>query len=334
MKKMIPANPKSMIHILVLTTLIFLSAISNAQQNWAIAIHGGAGVMSRERMSPERQQEYTRHLDRALAIGDSILRAGGSATDAVVLVVAYLEDCPLFNAGKGAVFTSQGTIELDASIMEGKSRNAGAIAGVTDIRNPIKAVRLVMDKSEHVMLSGKGASAFAREQGLDMVKNRYFFTDERYESLKQLQKRERQRSQQDKHGTVGCVALDLQGNLCAGTSTGGMMNKKYGRIGDSPVIGAGTWADNQTCAVSCTGHGEYFIRLTVARDVAAHMEYKGMDLAGAGNAVLDKLTAMGGTGGFIAIDRNGNIAMPFNTSGMFRGFSRSDGDKEIAIFAE
>ncbi len=313
---------------------LMLFNMASAQNPYALAIHGGAGVMSRERMSPERQQEYIFHLDRALMTGDSILRAGGSSTDAVVHVLSYLEDCPLFNAGKGAVFTQKGTIELDASIMEGQTLNAGAIAGVTDIRNPIKAARQVMEKSEHVMLSGKGASAFAKDQDMEMVKNRYFFTKERYESLQQLRKKERQRNHSDNHGTVGCVALDQQGNLCAGTSTGGMMNKKYGRIGDSPVIGAGTWADNSTCAVSCTGHGEYFIRLTIARDVAAMMEYRNMELKEAGNKVLNKLTQMGGTGGFIAIDAKGNITMPFNTSGMFRGYQKSNGEKEIAIFAE
>jgi L-asparaginase / beta-aspartyl-peptidase len=313
---------------------LMLFNMASAQNPYALAIHGGAGVMLRERMSPERQQEYTFHLDRALITGDSILRAGGSSADAVVHVLSYLEDCPLFNAGKGAVFTHKGTIELDASIMEGQTLNAGAIAGVTDIRNPIKAARQVMEKSEHVMLSGKGASEFAKEHKIEMVKNRYFFTKERYESLQQLRKNQRQRNRSDNYGTVGCVALDQQGNLCAGTSTGGMMNKKYGRIGDSPVIGAGTWADNSTCAVSCTGHGEYFIRLTIARDVAAMMEYRRMELKEAGNKVLDKLTQMGGTGGFIAIDAKGNITMPFNTSGMYRGYQKSNGEKEIAIFAE
>jgi beta-aspartyl-peptidase (threonine type) len=310
------------ISIFLLITASISSIGLSAQNPYALAIHGGAGVMSRDRMSAERQQEYTYHLDKALNIGDSILKNGGSAADAVVEVVSYLEDCPLFNAGKGAVFTHQGTVELDASIMDGSSLNAGAIAGVNDIKNPIKAVRLVMDKSVHVMLSGKGASVFAKEQGLEMVKNSYFFTKERHESLKRLQKQERKRNMNDNHGTVGCVALDQMGNLCAGTSTGGMMNKKYGRIGDSPIIGAGTWADNRSCAVSSTGHGEYFIRLTVARDVASHMEYKNMDIHQAGNTVLEKLTQMGGTGGFIAIDAKGNIAMPFNTTGMFRGFSK------------
>jgi beta-aspartyl-peptidase (threonine type) len=321
------------ISIFILITASIFSIGLSAQNPYALAIHGGAGVMSRADMGAERQHEYTYHLDKALTIGDSILRNGGSSTDAVVRVVSYLEDCPLFNAGKGAVFTHRGTVELDASIMDGATLNAGAIAGVTNIKNPIKAVRLVMDKSEHVMLSGKGASAFARKQGLKMVKNRYFFTKERYESLKRLQKQDRVRNQNDNHGTVGCVALDQQGNLCAGTSTGGMMKKKYGRIGDSPIIGAGTWADNRTCAVSSTGHGEYFIRLTVARDVASLMEYKNMDISQAGNTVLEKLTKIGGTGGFIAIDTNGNISMPFNTSGMFRGYAKSTGEKEIAIFA-
>jgi len=318
------------------TALFFLLFfnMASAQNPYALAIHGGAGVMSRERMSQERKQEYTFHLDRALTTGDSVLKAGGTSTDAVVHVLSYLEDCPLFNAGKGAVFTHKGTIELDASIMEGHTLKAGAIAGVTGIKNPIKAVRQVMEKSEHVMLSGKGASSFAKDQRLEMVKNRYFFTKERYKSLQELRKKQRQRNTADNHGTVGCVAVDQQGNLCAGTSTGGMMNKKYGRIGDSPIIGAGTWADNSTCAVSCTGHGEYFIRLTIARDVAAMMEYQNLGLKEAGNKVLDKLTQMGGTGGFIAIDAKGNIIMPFNTPGMFRGYQKSNGEKEIAIFAE
>lgn len=319
--------------MLFLLILTFIPLNIFAQKPYAIAIHGGAGVMSRERMSQERQQEYLFHLDKALEIGEKILKEGRSSTDAVVLVVSYLEDCPLFNAGKGAVFTHKGNIELDASIMEGKTRNAGAIAGVTNIKNPIKAVKLIMDKSEHVMLSGHGASEFAREQGLEMVRNSYFFTKERHQSLKRLRKQQRQKLKSEKYGTVGCVALDKEGNLCAGTSTGGMMNKRYGRIGDSPIIGAGTWADNNTCAISCTGHGEYFIRLTVARDVASMMEYQGKSLREASHEVLEKLTEMGGTGGFIALDKNGMIEMPFNTSGMFRGYIKSSGDKEIAIFA-
>ena len=309
------------------------SSAAFAGQRYALAIHGGAGVMSKERMTPERQQMYLHHLDRALAIGDSLLSRGESSESAVVAVVSYLEDCPLFNAGRGAVFSYNGKAELDASIMEGKTLKAGALTGVTDIKNPITAVRHIMNHSEHVMLSGKGASAYARKQGIETVSNRYFHTKDRYESLQQLKRKERQRSPSDNAGTVGCVALDQEGNLCAGTSTGGMTGKRYGRIGDSPVIGAGTWADNNTCAVSCTGHGEYFIRLTVARDVASHMEYRNLDLEQAGRIVLDKLTRIGGTGGFIAIDHQGNITLPFNTPGMFRGYRKSTGEKEIAIFA-
>lgn len=310
------------------------SSVPVIKPMYALVIHGGAGVMDKDKMSAERQQEYLKHLDRALATGDSILRTGGTATDAVVSVVSYLENCPLFNAGKGAVFTHKGRNELDVSIMDGATLKAGALAGVTRIKNPIKAARLVMERSAHVMISGKGTTQFAREQQLELVRNRYFKTRERYQSFKQLRKELRKSTVADKHGTVGCVALDQHGNLVAGTSTGGMTNKKYGRIGDTPVIGAGTWADNRTCAVSCTGHGEYFIRQTIARDVAAHMEYLGMNLNQAGARVIEKLTGTGGTGGFIALDAKGNITMPFNTSGMFRGYLKSTGEKEIAIFGD
>lgn len=326
--------PKIVLLIFVLYLLGYPGSGQNIPGKYALAIHGGAGVMSRERMSEDMQKRYIDKLDKALRIGDSVLKTGGTSREAVVSVITYLEDCPLFNAGKGAVLTSEGRTELDASIMDGETRNAGAIAGVTDIKNPIQAALKVMEESEHVMLSGDGASEFARSKGLTMVKNSYFKTRERLDSFQNLKKREKEQARIDKHGTVGCVALDSDGNICAGTSTGGMMNKKFGRIGDSPIIGAGTWADNQTCAVSCTGHGEYFIRLTVARDIAAHMEYKNQILRDAGNAVLEKLTLAGGTGGFIAIDKSGNIIMPFNTSGMFRGYVKSDGEKEIAIFRE
>jgi len=284
-------------------------------------------------MPAEKQKEYLFHLNKALMLGDSVLRHGGTSTDAVVSTVAYLEDCPLFNAGKGAVFSWEGKNELDASFMDGPTLKAGAVTGVQTVKNPIKAAVAVMNHSEHVFLSGKGAEKFARQQGLDIVPNRYFHTENRYESLKKLKERERARNQNDNHGTVGCVALDSYGNLCAGTSTGGMTGKRYGRIGDAPVIGAGTYADNKSCAVSCTGHGEYFIRLGIARDVALQMEYLGIPLEKAASNVMEKLTALGGTGGFIALDRSGNITMPFNTSGMFRGYIKSTGEKEIAIFA-
>jgi beta-aspartyl-peptidase (threonine type) len=318
-------------------SLIFLMLFSQAlfaQQKYALVIHGGAGVMSKSAMTDERQSEYKAKLEEALLIGENLLKNGATSTDAVVEVIKILEDSPLFNAGKGAVFTAKGENELDASIMEGKNLNAGAIAGVKDIKNPITAARAVMENSEHVLLSGKGASEFARQQNLKIVKNKYFFTPSRYKSLKRLQKQERERTPADNTGTVGCVALDIHGNLCAGTSTGGMTNKKYGRIGDSPIIGAGNYANNKTCAVSCTGHGEYFIRLGVAHDISALMEYKNLEVAEACREEIRKLGELGGTGGVIALDANGNIAMEFNTSGMFRGYIKSTGEKEIAIFAD
>jgi beta-aspartyl-peptidase (threonine type) len=250
----------------------------------------------------------------------------------VVNVINVMEDSPLFNAGKGAVFTYDEKVELDASIMEGKNLNAGAVAGVRDIKNPINAAREVMQHSAHVFLSGKGASEFAKKQGLEMVPNKYFYTKSRHESLMQLKKQERGRNQKDNMGTVGCVVLDTEGNICAGTSTGGMTNKRYGRIGDAPIIGAGTYANNKTCAVSCTGHGEYYIRLGFARDISALIEYKNLSVAEACREEIRKLTELNGTGGVIALDANGNIAMEFNTNGMFRGYIKSTGEKEIAIF--
>ena len=319
--------------LLILFIILFTAGIGVSQQKYAIVIHGGAGVMSRQSMSAERMEEYRAKLEEALMKGETLLKNGASATDAVVETIRILEDSPLFNAGKGAVFTSSGTNELDASIMNGSDLNAGAVARVTNIKNPIMAARLVMDNSEHVFLSSEGASEFARKEGLEIVKNKYFFTPARYESLKQLQKKERNRNQADNTGTVGCVALDIHGNLCAGTSTGGMTNKKYGRIGDSPVIGAGNYADNRTCAVSCTGHGEYFIRLAVAKDISAMMEYKNMNVGDASREAIKKLSTMGGTGGVIALDTQGNVVMEFNTSGMYRGYIKSSGEKEIAIFA-
>ncbi len=311
--------------------LVILSQLVFAQQKYALVIHGGAGVMSQSAMSAERQAVYKAKLEEALLTGENLLKNGATSTEAVVEVIKILEDSPLFNAGKGAVFTASGENELDASIMEGNQLKAGAIAGVKNIKNPITAARAVMENSEHVMLSGKGASEFARKQGLDMVKNKYFYTKSRHESLKRLQKQERQRTPSDNNGTVGCVALDMHGNLCAGTSTGGMTNKKYGRIGDSPIIGAGNYANNKTCAVSCTGHGEYYIRLGFARDISALMEYKKMSVTDACIEEIRKLGELGGTGGVIALDAEGNVAMEFNTTGMFRGYIKSSGEKEIAI---
>jgi L-asparaginase / beta-aspartyl-peptidase len=310
-----------------------LALNSFAQQDYVIVIHGGAGVMSKHLMNEQRQAEYKAKLEEALAAGEKLLQNGATATDAVVEAIRIMEDSPLFNAGKGSVFTSEGKIELDASIMDGKTLNAGAVARVTDIKNPILSAREVMENSDHVLLSGNGASEFAKKQALEIVHNKYFFTPARFESLKQLQKEERKRTPADNTGTVGCVALDKYGNLCAGTSTGGMTNKKYGRIGDSPIIGAGNYANNQTCAVSCTGHGEFFIRLGVAKDISAMMDYKNVTVQDASKEVIRKLGELGGTGGVIALDSEGNISMEFNTGGMFRGFIKSTGEKEIAIFA-
>jgi L-asparaginase / beta-aspartyl-peptidase len=320
-------------NIFFLILIACLTLTGFAQQDYAIVIHGGAGVMSKQAMSKQQQAEYEAKLEEALTAGEKLLKKGATAADAVVEAIRIMEDSPLFNAGKGAVFTSEGKNELDASIMEGKTLNAGAVARVTDIKNPILAARKVMENSEHVLLSSKGASEFAQKQGLEMVQNKYFFTAARFESLKQLQKKERKRTPSDNTGTVGCVALDKYGNLCAGTSTGGMTNKKYGRIGDSPIIGAGNYANNQTCAVSCTGHGEFFIRLAVAKDISAMMEYKNVSVQEASREAIIKLGDLGGTGGVIALDTKGNVAMEFNTGGMFRGYIKSTGEKEIAIFS-
>ncbi|MEI7830139.1 MAG: isoaspartyl peptidase/L-asparaginase [Prolixibacteraceae bacterium] len=320
--------------ILVFSLFIQLSLSIFAQpgSKYALVIHGGAGVMSQQSMTPEMQKEYIFVLEHALQVGDSVLKSGGNSMEAVVKTIMVLEDSPLFNAGKGAVFTHEGTVELDASVMDGKTLGAGAIAGITDIRNPILLARTVMEKSEHVFLTGKGASQFAVEQGFKLVPNSYFYTDKRYQQLQELLKKERKTGTNDKHGTVGCVALDINGNIAAGTSTGGMTNKKYGRIGDSPIIGAGTYASNATGGFSCTGHGEYYIRLGFARDISAMMEYQKLDIQKACQAEISKLTQLGGTGGVIGLDKAGNIAMEFNTSGMFRGFIKSNGEKQLAIF--
>ena len=298
------------------------------RQEWAIAIHGGAGSLTEDKMSPELEQQYRDALKEALDTGKKILRDGGSALDAVEMTVRVMEDNPLFNAGKGAVFTHEGKNELDASIMDGSNLGAGAVAAVTNIKNPISAARAVMTKSPHVMLCGAGASEFAREQGLEIVSPDYFFTQRRWDALQEILKKE-------KSGTVGCCALDIKGNLAAGTSTGGMSNKRYNRIGDTPVIGAGVYANNNTCAISATGHGEYFIRWTVAHDISALMEYKGLTLKEASELVIhDKLVKAGGSGGVIGVDSKGNIAMPFNTAGMFRAFATADGKDGVFIYKD
>ncbi|MEZ4830120.1 MAG: isoaspartyl peptidase/L-asparaginase [Bacteroidia bacterium] len=326
---------------LMILPLSFLSCLpaQNADPDYVLVIHGGAGVIRQSEMSPENEQLYKSGLQEALDAGAAVLAAGGTAEDAVEASIRLMEDNPMFNAGRGAVLTNLETAELDASFMSGKTRNAGAVAGVKTVRHPISAARLVMDSSVHVMLAGEGADIFASEKGLEIVDNSYFVTEKRLLQLRSIiapEKNEPGKKSEPlikKHGTVGCVALDKAGNLAAGTSTGGMMNKRYGRVGDSPIIGAGTYANNATCAVSCTGHGEFFIRNVIAYDVSAIMEYSGKTLADAAAFVIhDKLAALGGTGGLIAVDRNGNIAMPFNTDGMFRAYIKSNGETAVEIY--
>jgi beta-aspartyl-peptidase (threonine type) len=301
---------------------------SSEKQAWAIVIHGGAGGMTRENTNPETDKQYRAALLEAMNIGKKILADGGSSLDAVEQTIRKMEDNPLFNAGKGAVFTHDKKNELDASIMDGSNLKAGAVAGVTDIKNPISAARRVMTSSPHVMLTGVGASQFAKEQGLEIVDPAYFFTQKRFDELKAILDKE-------EHGTVGCCALDKNGNLSAGTSTGGMPDKKYNRIGDSPIIGAGTYANNNTCAVSATGHGEYFIRYTVAHDISALMEYKGLSLKEASELVVnDKLVKAGGSGGVISLDKTGNVSMAFNSTGMFRCFATADGKEGVFIYKD
>ena len=306
---------------------------------YAIVIHGGAGTITKANMTPEKEQAYTQALDTALDIGEGVLKSGGSAIEAVEKTIMYLEDNPLFNAGKGAVLTNAETCELDASIMDGFDQNAGAVAGVKHVKNPIRAAIAVMKNSPHVMLAGTGADQFALEQGLDTVSNDYFFTERRLEAIRKAKAREAKtgmtvQQHDEKFGTVGCVALDKNGNLAAGTSTGGMTNKRWGRVGDSPIIGAGTYADNATCGVSCTGHGEYFIRYTVAADVAHRMAYLGESVEEAANYVVNKkLVEKGGSGGLIALDAKGNVAMPFNTEGMYRAYARP-GERIVKIYKE
>lgn len=320
--------------LLVIGILLALTGTAHAAAPWSLVIHGGAGTIRRENMDEKTEAAYRAKLTAALDTGAAILAAGGSSLDAVEATINLMEDSPLFNAGKGAVFTEAGVNEMDASIMDGSDLNAGAVAGVTNVRNPISAARAVMEKSPHVMMAREGAEAFAAEQGLSPVDPAYFHTESRWNSyLKAKQKRDADPDQ--KHGTVGCVAVDQQGNIAAGTSTGGMTLKMWGRIGDSPVIGAGTYANNRTCGVSATGHGEYFIRNVVAYDISALMEYGGLSLQEAAEkVVLEKLVAQNATGGVVALDAAGNIAMVFNTPGMYRGFRKSDGQGQVKIFGD
>jgi beta-aspartyl-peptidase (threonine type) len=322
-----------------------------AETKIGLAVHGGAGTIERSKMTTEAEREHRAGLERALKAGYEILQRGGSSLDAVEASVRILEDDAHFNAGKGSVFTSAGTNEMDAAIMDGKTLKAGAVANLRHIKNPISLARLLIEKSEFVVsksprvgplfMAAEGAEAFARENGIEVVDEKYFFTQERWDALQKIKEAEKAGAgggkkfiitDQDRHGTVGAVALDRQGNLAVATSTGGTTNKKPGRVGDSPIIGGGTYANNATCAVSCTGDGEFFIRAAVAYDVSALIEYRGMKLAEAAKMALDKAEKLGGEGGLIAIDKQGNIALPFNTSGMYRGYVDPSGKFVVEIY--
>jgi len=327
-----------------------LTNMKSNESKFGLAVHGGAGTIDRSKMTPERERDYRAGIERALNAGYEILKRGGSSLDATEAAVRVLEDDPHFNAGKGSVFTDAGTNELDASIMDGRTLKAGAAANLRHIRNPISLARLIMDKSEHalkspkvgpLLLTGEGAEKFAKENGIDLVDEKYFFTQERWDALQKIKEAEKSDANgekkfiitdQDRHGTVGAVALDQNGNLAAASSTGGTTNKKAGRVGDSPVIGGGTYANNSTCAVSCTGDGEFFIRAVVAYDVSALMEYRRMKLEEAAQTALAKAKKLGGEGGLIAIDREGNVALPFNTSGMYRGHVDPNGKFVVEIY--
>ncbi|QIL38577.1 isoaspartyl peptidase/L-asparaginase [Pedobacter sp. HDW13] len=334
--------------ILSLFMLLVLAVNVSAQQKYVMVIHGGAGTILKKNMSAEKEAAYIAVLTQALQAGYEQIKAGKTSLDAVEATIHVLENDPHFNAGKGAVFTHDGRNELDAAIMDGKTLMAGAVAGVTTIKNPISAARAVMEKSEHVMLVGAGADLFAKEVGLEIVDPKYFWTKERWEGLQKAIQEDSTKAVLDhgskkselfgvknldyKFGTVGCVALDKAGNLAAGTSTGGMTNKKYGRVGDAPIIGAGTYCNNETAGISCTGWGEFYIRNVVAKTISDLMEYKGLSVVKASKIALDKVGKMGGNGGLIALDKQGNMTMPFNTDGMYRGAITAEGKIEVSIY--
>ncbi len=329
---------------------IFLAMTANAQKpkdKVVLVIHGGAGTILKENMSPEKEKAYRLALQEALQNGYKVIKNGGESEDAVIEAIKVMENSPFFNAGKGAVFTHEGKNEMDASIMKGKTMQAGAVAGVTTIKNPILAAKAVMNNSAHVMMAGMGAEEFAKKQGLEIVDPSYFKTEDRWNSLQKVLEKDKEKMELDhdaktqayvpfnfvdeKFGTVGAVALDVKGNITAGTSTGGMTNKRYGRVGDSPIIGAGTYANNEV-GVSCTGWGEYFIKAIAAYDVAALMKYKQVSSQEAGKEVIKKIGEMGGDGGMIVLDKNGQASFPFNTAGMYRGSITQSGKIFIEIY--
>ena len=335
-----------------LSLILLLSVATSAfaqdkNAKYVLVMHGGAGTILKKNMTPEKEAAYRETMTKALQTGYDALKGGKSSLDAVEVAIHVLEDSPLFNAGKGAVFTHEGKNEMDAAIMDGKTLKAGAIAGVTVIRNPISAARAVMEKSEHVMMAGKGAESFAKQAGLTIVEPSYFYTEDRWRGLQQAIKQDSMKAVLDhdkkalklgtinpdfKFGTVGAVALDKSGNLAAGTSTGGMTNKRYGRIGDAPIIGAGTYANNATAGISGTGWGEFYIRTVLAHDLSAMMEYQKLSVEEASKKVIEKMGKLGGDGGLIALDKNGHVAMEFNTAGMYRGTVTEDGKISVEIY--
>lgn len=332
---------------LTLLSLVFPAGTAHGSDSAKVTlvIHGGAGTILRENMTPEREAAIRGALSEALTAGYRVLESGGSSLDAIEAAIVVLEDSPYFNAGRGSVFTSAGKNEMDAAIMDGSTRKAGAVASVTGIKNPVKAARKVMEQTSHVMLVGVGAETFAREQGLQFEDSAYFFVQERWDELKRVQEEEKAKKKEygslefphTHFGTVGAVALDKSGNLAAATSTGGLTNKRWGRVGDSPIIGAGTFADNETCAVSCTGRGEIFIRDVAAYEVSALMRYQKLSVDKAAKRVVqDEIVALGGeaTGGLIALDRKGRFAMECNTPGMYRGYITSDGQPHTFLYRD
>ena len=350
---------KRLLTSFILLVLAVLPSVSSAQKGGfteikqlqgpqnprlGLVIHGGAGVVKRGSLTPDQEKEYRAKLEEAVTAGYKALQAGKTSVDAVEIAIRILEDSPLFNAGKGAVFTADGRNELDASIMDGKTLLAGAVAGLHHVKNPITLARAVMEKSPHVMMIGDGAEAFAKEQNIELVDEKYFFTQRRWDELQEVKKLEQRpvspsvsvNGYSEPHaktfGTVGAVALDKFGNIAAGTSTGGMTNKKYGRVGDSPIIGAGTYANNNTAGISSTGWGEYFIRLGVARDISAMIEYRAMPVQQAADIEMKKVKDLGGDGGVIVMDKFGNIGISFNTEGMYRGYINSDGKAVVEIY--
>ena len=326
-------------HLLFLLLIVGLAGCQSqekqiAKVDYVLVIHGGAGTILKKNMSPEREKQYIDKLTEVLKVGEEVLKNGGTSLDAVTKAIVIMENSPLFNAGKGAVFTAEGENEMDASIMDGSNLKAGAVGGIRNVKNPILAARTVMENTVHVMLAGEGALEFAKAEGLEIVDSSYFFTERRWNSYLKAKEKASQNTDK-KFGTVGAVALDKHGNLAAATSTGGMTYKMKGRIGDTPIIGAGNYADNNTCAVSGTGHGEYFMRNLVAYEVSALMKYKNLSLKKAADKVINGyLNDQGGTGGLIAVSKLGEIATIFNTDGMYRGYLTSEGKMEVLIYKE